>query len=55
MSDRLLSDEEAEKIRREHRGLQGPIVHKWLEQLLDDREERVRMERERSSSAKTER
>ncbi len=39
----MLSDREAEEIERARkRGISGPLVGKWLDQLLDDRRERVR-------------
>jgi hypothetical protein len=38
-----LSDEEAEAIRRKlAEGWRGPVLVTWLEQLLQDRDERVR-------------
>ncbi len=45
---RLLTDREVEEIRIGVKsGLRGPVLSKWLEQLLADRDERVRLERER--------
>jgi hypothetical protein len=46
----MLTDEQADEIRREvESGTRGPILVRWVEQLLDDRTERVRRERERST------
>jgi len=46
---RLLSDREVEEIRVGVKsGLRGPVLSKWIEQLLADRDERVRLERERN-------
>jgi len=43
----VLTDEEAETIRRKlAEGWRGPILLRWLEQLLQDREERRQRERE---------
>ena len=43
----MLTDEEAEAIRRKlAEGWRGPVLLRWLEQLLQDREERRRRERE---------
>ena len=43
---RVLTDAEAEKIRRGlASGLRGPVLIKWVEQLLADRDERVARER----------
>jgi hypothetical protein len=45
---RLLSDQEVEEIRVGVKsGIRGPVLSKWLEQLLADHDERVRLERER--------
>ena len=45
---RLLTDREVEDIRAGVRdGIRGPVTLKWVEQLLRDRDERVRLERER--------
>ena len=42
----LLSDAEVEEIREGVKsGLRGPVMLKWIEQLLADRDERVRLER----------
>ena len=39
----MLSDREAEEIERARRkGISGPVVGKWVDQLLDDRRQRVR-------------
>lgn len=44
----MLSDEEVEAIRKGlAEGYRGPVLLKWLEQLLEDREQRRRQERER--------
>ena len=38
----LLTDEEAATIRREvDSGTRGPVLLKWVRQLLEDREERI--------------
>jgi len=43
----VLADEEAEAIRRKlAEGWRGPVLLTWLEQLLRDRDERRRRERE---------
>jgi hypothetical protein len=43
----MLSDEEAAHLRRKlDAGWRGPVLLTWLYRLLDDREERVRLERE---------
>ncbi len=43
----MLTDEEAEAIRKKMaEGWRGPILLRWLEQLLQDRDERPRRERE---------
>jgi hypothetical protein len=43
----VLSDEEAEAIRRKLAdGRRGPVLLRWLEQLLQDREERRQREAE---------
>jgi hypothetical protein len=48
----LLSDEEAETIRRKLAdGWRGPVLLTWLEQLLQDRDERRRQEREAEKPA----
>jgi len=42
LSSPMLSDREAEEIAREvQRGTRGPVVFKWIEQLLADRKERA--------------
>lgn len=41
---RLLSDEEADRIREEIRIVRGPVTLKWIEQLLNDRELRLLQE-----------
>jgi hypothetical protein len=46
----LLSDAEVEEIREGVKsGLRGPVLLKWVKQLLADRDERVRLERERAT------
>ncbi len=46
----MLTDEEAEAIRKGlAAGWRGPILLRWLEQLLEDRDERRQRERERES------
>ena len=48
---RLLSEKEIAEIREGLRiGLRGPVLTKWCEQLLKDRDERLRLERERPRS-----
>jgi hypothetical protein len=43
----LLTDDDAERIKRElGGGVRGPVLIKWIEQLLDDRAERVRAARQ---------
>jgi hypothetical protein len=43
----VLTDEEADAIRRKlAEGWRGPVLLTWLQQLLQDREERRQMERE---------
>jgi hypothetical protein len=43
---RMLTDAEAEEIRRGlAAGMRGPVLIKWCEQLLADRDERVGRER----------
>lgn len=43
----LLTDEQAEAIRRDFEsGLRGNLLVKWINQLLDDREERVQLDRQ---------
>jgi hypothetical protein len=43
----VLTDEEAEKIRRKlTEGWRGPILLRWIEQLLRDRDERRQRERD---------
>jgi len=37
----VLSDEDAEEIRRGLAGLRGPVLLTWCERLLADRDERV--------------
>lgn len=37
----LLSDEDAARIRLRIQDIRGPVLLKWLRQLLDDRELRV--------------
>ena len=45
---RLLTEKEVEEIRIQFRqGMAGPVVRKWVEQLLGDHDERVRLENER--------
>jgi hypothetical protein len=44
----VLTDAEAEEIRRGlAAGMRGPVLLKWCEQLLADRDERVAQERAR--------
>jgi hypothetical protein len=46
----MLTDEEAEEIRRGLAvGMRGPVLLKWCEQLLADRDERVALEGLRST------
>jgi len=46
----VLTDEEADTIRRKLAdGWRGPVLVTWLEQLLQDREERRQRERELES------
>jgi hypothetical protein len=43
----VLTDEEAEAIRKKvAEGWRGPVLLRWLEQLLQDRDERRQRERE---------
>ena len=50
LEPRLLTDKEVEEIRAGVRdGLRGPLVLKWVELLLGDHDERVRLEKERTS------
>ena len=45
---KLLSDQEVEEIREGvNSGMGGPVVLKWIRQLLADHDERVRLQRER--------
>ena len=45
----MLSDKEAEEIRSSvEGGTRGPVLLKWIRQLLDDRAARVKRERARS-------
>jgi len=38
----VLTDEQADEIRRElEAGVRGPVLLKWVRQLLDDRDERL--------------
>lgn len=42
---RLLTDQEVEEIRQGvAQGIRGPILDKWVRQLLADRDERVRLQ-----------
>ena len=42
-----LSDDEAEEIQKAvEGGTRGPVLLKWLRQLLEDRRERVRQQRD---------
>ena len=42
----MLSDKEAEEIRSSvEGGTRGPVLLKWIRQLLEDRDARVRRER----------
>lgn len=46
---RLLTDQEIEVIRAGvAQGIRGPVMLKWVAQLLGDHDERVRLEHERS-------
>jgi hypothetical protein len=46
IGSRMLTDAEAEEIRRGlGAGMRGPVLIKWCEQLLADRDERVARER----------
>ena len=46
----VLTDEEADTIRKRlAEGCRGPVLLKWPEQLLQDRDERRQRERERDS------
>ncbi len=46
----MLTDEEAEEIRTGVKsGLPGPVLSKWVEALLRDRDERVELERKREA------
>ena len=48
----MLADEEAETIRRKlAEGWRGPVLLTWLEQLLQDRDERREREREAEGGA----
>jgi len=48
----MLTDEEAEEIRKMiAQGRRGPILLRWVEQLLQDRDERRQRERERDSES----
>ncbi len=49
LEKRLLTEQEVEVIRAGvAQGIRGPVMLKWVAQLLADRDERVRLERERS-------
>jgi len=44
----MLTDTEAEEIRRGlATGMRGPVLIKWVRELLEDRDERVAQERAR--------
>jgi hypothetical protein len=48
----MLTDDEAEEIRRGlESGMRGPVLIKWVRELLEDRDERVRLDRRRPSEA----
>jgi hypothetical protein len=48
---RLLTDRELAEIRAGVReGIRGPVMLKWVEQLLGDHDERVRLELERDGN-----
>lgn len=48
---KLLTDDQLAEIRAGVRdGIRGPVMLKWIELLLADRDERVRLERERAKS-----
>jgi hypothetical protein len=45
---KLVTDEDAARIEREVQGgMRGLVLTKWIRQLLADREERIRMAKER--------
>ena len=45
----LLTEEQVAEIRAGVReGIRGPVMLKWVEQLLADRDERVRLEAQRN-------
>jgi hypothetical protein len=45
---KLVTNEEAREIDEAMtKGMRGPVVVKWIRALLEDREERIRLERER--------
>jgi hypothetical protein len=47
---KLLTQAQLEEIRADVRdGVHGPIMLKWIQLLLEDHDERVRLERERQS------
>ena len=51
----VLTDDEAEEIRKGiAAGWRGPILLRWLEQLLQDREERRQRERQAERPKQTE-
>jgi hypothetical protein len=49
----MLTEEEVEEIRLGVKsGLRGPVLLKWVEALLRDRDERVELERRREAERK---
>ena len=47
-NQRLLSEDQLAEIRAGVReGIRGPVLTRWLEQLLGDHDERVRLDEER--------
>jgi len=50
----VLSDEEAADVRRKlEEGRRGPVLPTWLYRLLEDREERVTLERNQEAETPT--
>ncbi len=46
----MMTDKEAEEIRiGVTSGLRGPVLSKWIEALLRDRDERIELERKREA------
>jgi hypothetical protein len=49
----MLTDKEIDEIRAGVKmGLRGPIMLRWVEDLLQDRDERVELDRQRESERK---